>query len=151
MNKVANGKSGSRSKDGPLASKILLNCSMKLNLLHQIIILLSVVLCFNACQKDEEENPDVSTIEYTLSAQEAGHLADIEYTSVFGMVMKLEDEALPWSTSFSAIFKIGDAISFKAESGVQGEMTAQIIVNDELVASKTASHFIQLNYIKGLK
>lgn len=114
-----------------------------------ILLILSIFL--SACDKEEEENPDLVTIAYSLSSQESGKLADIEYTSLFGVVIQLKDEPLPWSTSLNASMKIGDAISFKAESGDEGEMTAQIILNDEVVTSETAKYLIQLTYIKGLK
>ena len=61
------------------------------------------------------------------------------------------NEPLPWSISFKAIFKLGDALTFKAESGDEGEMTAQILIDDEAVTSETATFLIQLDYIKGLK
>ena len=124
---------------------------MKPYFLNPFVLLFSFIVLLSACQKDEEEDPDLATIEYTLSSPGAGQLADIEYSSVFGMVIQLEDEPLPWSTSFTAIFKQGDAISFHAESSEAHVMTAQIIVNDQVVATGTASHLIQLDYIKGLK
>ena len=115
-----------------------------------LILLLGAVLMF-ACDEDGEEIPDLTKIEYTLSTEEAGKSADITYTSVWGAEMILEDEPLPWSTSFNAIFEYGDALSFTAESGDQGEMTAQIILDDDVVASKTSVNIIQLDYISGFK
>ena len=103
------------------------------------------------CDDGGEENPDYTTIEYTLTSPEAGKSADIEYTSFWGTQMILEDEPLPWSTSIRVVFEYGDALSFTAESGDQGEMTAQIIVDEEVVATETAVHLIQLEYINGLK
>jgi hypothetical protein len=114
------------------------------------ILLLGIVFMF-ACEDSGEEQPDLSTIEYTLTSQEAGKFADIEYTSIWGMVVKLEDEPLPWSTSFKAIFELGDALSFHAESGEEGDMTAQIIMDDTVVARGKAVYLIQLEYINGLK
>ena len=131
--------------------QILLLYAMKRCPFLILLVLLAGALILSSCEKDEEENPDLSTIEYTLTSEEAGKLADIEYTSVLGIVMKLEDEPLPWSTSFKAILKLGDAISFEAESGTKGAMTARIIVDDEVVASNTATFLVQLDYIKGLK
>lgn len=115
------------------------------------LILLLGALLMSSCEKGEEDQPDPSAIEFTLTAQEDGILADIEYTSVFGMVIRLEDEPLPWSTGFNAIFEIGDALSLKVESGAQSEITARIMVDDEVVATETARHYIQLEYILGLK
>ena len=75
---------------------------------------------------------------------------------LFGAVFMLAcddsgDEPLPWSISFKAIFKLGDALTFKAESGGEGEMTALILIDDEVVAAETATFLIQLDYINGLK
>jgi len=115
-----------------------------------VILLLGAITMF-ACDKDGEETPDLTAIEYTLSTQEAGKSADISYTSAWGTEVILEDEPLPWSTSFNAIFEYGDALSLTAESGDQGEMTAQILLDDEVVATKTSVNIIQLDYISGLK
>lgn len=115
-----------------------------------VILLLGAVTMFG-CDDGEEENPDLTTIEYTLSTEEAGKSANITYTSVWGTEVILEDEPLPWSTSFNAIFKYGDALSFTAESGDQGEMTAQIMIDEEVVATKTSVNIIQLDYISGFK
>ena len=123
---------------------------MKKYPLIPVLIMLFGTVLMSACEKSKDEVPDLATIEYTLSSQENGKLADIEYTSGFGLI-RLEDVSLPWSISFKAVFKIGDALSFKAESGDAGEMSAQIILDDEEVASETATHIIQLNYIKGFK
>ena len=114
------------------------------------ILLLGAVFMFG-CDDGGEENPDFTTIEYTLTSQEAGKSADIEYTSLWGAQMILEDEPLPWSTSISVVFKYGDALSFTAESEDQGEMTARILLDEEVVATETAVHLIQLEYINGLK
>ena len=103
-----------------------------------------------ACDDSGDEQPDPVSIEYTLTSEEAGKLADIEYTSGFGIIL-LEDEPLPWSISFKAIFKLGDALTFKAKSGDAGEMTAQILIDDEVVTAETATFLIQLVYINGLK
>ena len=115
-----------------------------------LVLLLGAVLMF-ACDDEGEENPDLTTIEYTLSTEEAGKSADITYTSVWGTEVILEDEPLPWSTSFNAIFEYGDALSITVESGDPGEMTAQIILDDEIVATKTSVNIIQLDYIAGFK
>ena len=115
-----------------------------------VILLFGAVFMF-ACDEGGEENPDYTTIEYTLASQEAGKSANIVYTSLWGTEVILEDEALPWSTSIKVVFKYGDALSFTAESGDQGEMTARIIVDDEVVATETAVHLIELDYINGLK
>lgn len=114
-----------------------------------LILLVSAVL-ISACDDGGEEDPDLVSIEYTLGAQEEGSFADIEYTSGFGNII-LEDVPLPWSIDFDAIFRNGDALSLKAESGAAGALNAQIIVDDEVVASDTASHLVQISYIKGLK
>lgn len=115
-----------------------------------VILLLGAVTMFG-CDDGEEEIPDLATIKYTLSTEEAGKSANITYTSVWGTEVILEDEPLPWSTSFNAIFKYGDALSFTAESGDQGEMTAQIMIDEEVVATKTSVNIIQLDYISGFK
>ena len=115
-----------------------------------LAILLSGAILLSACEKDGDGQPDLAKIEYTLSADEAGVLADIEYTSGFGLI-RLEDEPLPWSIDFNAVFKLGDALTLKAESGAQSEMSAQISVDDQVVASGSGTHLVQLNYIKGLK
>jgi hypothetical protein len=124
---------------------------MKNNSITLFLVFLFAVFFTLACNKDEEENPDVMTIRYTLTSEEAGKSADIEYTSIRGVVMTLEDEPLPWSASFNAILKVGDALSFTAESGDQGEMTARILLDDESVATKTGTYMVQLDYIRGLK
>lgn len=124
---------------------------MQNNPLKITLILLLAALLMHACDDSGEEQPDPSAIEFTLTSQDDGILADIEYTSVFGMVIKLEDEPIPWSTGFNAIFETGDALSLKVESGAQSEITAQIIVDDTMVARETAKHYIQLEYILGLK
>ncbi|MCP4309646.1 MAG: hypothetical protein GY790_00150 [Bacteroidetes bacterium] len=123
---------------------------MNKNTLTPLLILLFSALFMFACDDSEEENPDLVSIEYKLTTQEAGKLADIEYTSGFGLIL-LEDVPLPWSISFDAIFKIGDELVFNAESGDQGEMSAQIIVDDDVLASETAKYIIQISYIKGFK
>ena len=120
------------------------------NNLIKLALLSGIVFMF-ACDDGGEEDPDLTTIEYTLATEEAGKSADIAYTSAWGTEVILEDEPLPWSTSFNAIFEYGDALSFTAESGDQGEMTAQIILDDEVVASKTSVNIIQLDYISGFK
>lgn len=115
-----------------------------------VILMLGAVFMFS-CDDSGEENPDYTTIEYTLTSEEAGKFADIVYTSLWGAEMILEDEPLPWSFSMKVVFKYGDALSFTAESGDQGEMTARIIIDDEVVATETAVNQIQLDYINGLK
>jgi len=118
--------------------------------LRILFILISGSLLILSCDKGDEENLDLSTIEYILTADEAGTVADIEYTSGFGL-MSLEDVTLPWSMSFKAVLKGGDALHFKAESGDQSTMSAQILVEDEVVTSGSATHLLQLSYIMGLK
>jgi len=120
---------------------------MPLNIL--LILLLGSTLMLS-CDKGDENNPDPVSIEYILTADEPGTVADIEYTSGFGLI-RLENVTLPWSMSFKAIFQIGDALNLKAESGEQSTMSAQILVDDELVTSGSATHLLQLSYIKGLK
>lgn len=115
------------------------------------MVLLLVAVTMFACDDDGEETPDLTTIEYALSTQEAGKSADIAYTSAWGTEVILEDEPLPWSISFITIFEYGDALSLTAESGDQGEMTAQISLDDEVVATKTSANIIQLDYISGFK
>jgi hypothetical protein len=115
-----------------------------------VVIFLSAGLLFSACKKEEDEQTEPATIEYSLSADDAGILADIEYTSGFGLI-RLEDEPLPWSIDFKAIFELGDELTFKAESGAQSEMSAQITVDDQVVASGSGTHQLQISYIKGLK
>lgn len=123
---------------------------MKINSPTPLLILLFAALFMYSCDDSGEENPDLSTIEYTLNSQEDGAVADISYTSGFGLI-KLEDVALPWSISFKAIFENGDALTFKAESGAEAPMSAQIIVDENVVASESATHLVQISYIKGLK
>lgn len=120
---------------------------MPLNIL--LILLLGSTLMLS-CDKGDENNPDPVSIEYILTADEPGTVADIEYTSGFGLI-RLENVTLPWSMSFKAIFQIGYALNLKAESGEQSTMSAQILVDDELVTSGSATHLLQLSYIKGLK
>jgi len=114
-----------------------------------LIVLLGPALMLS-CDKGDEDHPDLLGIEYILTAEDPGTIADIEYTSGFGLI-RLEDVTLPWSISFKAIFQTGDALSFKAESGDQSTMSAQILVDDEVVTSGSATHLLQLNYIRGLK
>ena len=115
-----------------------------------IISILAGSLLMVACDKNDEEPANLATIGISLSAADAGILADIEYTSGFGLI-RLEDEPLPWSTEYNAIFNIGDELSFKAESGAQSQMSAQITVDDQVVASGSGTHLLQISYIKGLK
>lgn len=115
-----------------------------------LLILLFSALFMFACDEGGEEDPDLSTIEYTLNSQEDGTIADISYTSGFGLI-KLEDVALPWSISFKAIFENGDALTLKAESGDADPMSAQIMVDENVVTSETATHLVQISYIKGFK
>ena len=116
-----------------------------------LVIILFGVLFTTACEDDDaEDDLDLTTIAYTLRSTEEAKTADIEYTSGIGPI-RLEDVPLPWSISFIAIYRTGDELYFQAESGDQGEMTGKIILDDEEVASETATHLIQLNYIKGLK
>ena len=115
-----------------------------------VVIFLSLGLLISACNKEEDEQAEPATIEYSLSADEAGVLADIEYTSGFGLI-RLEDEPLPWSIDFKAIFELGDELVLKAESGAQSEMSAQITVDDQVVTSGSGTHLVQISYIKGLK
>jgi len=130
--------------------QILLLYSMNKNTFAPLLILLSTALFMFACDKGGEENPDLLNIEYTLGSQEDGTVADISYVSGFGLI-KLEDVALPWSISFKAIFENGDALSLKAESADQAQMSAQILLDDEVVASESATHLVQISYIKGFK
>ncbi len=123
---------------------------MNKNTLTPLLILLFAALFISTCDDDGEENPDLATIEYTLSSQEDGTHADIVYTSGFGNI-RLEDVPLPWSITFEAIFKNGDALTLNAESGDQVQMSAKIIVDDLEVASESATHLLQISYIKGLK
>lgn len=116
----------------------------------QFLTMLFCILCVPACDKGDDEQANISTIEYTLTADEAGVSADIEYTSGFGLI-RLEDEALPWSISFKVVFEPGDALNFKAESGAQSEMSAGIAVDDQVVTSGSGTHLVQISYIKGLK
>ena len=115
-----------------------------------IISILTGSLLMGACDKNDEEPANLSTIGISLNAADAGILADIEYTSGFGLIT-LEDEPLPWSIEYNAIFNIGDELSFKAESGAQSQMSAQITVDDQVVASGSGTHLLQISYIKGLK
>ena len=92
--------------------------NMKRNPSILSVIILAGVLFLSACDKDGDDPADLSTIEYSLSTEDAGIFADIEYTSGFGP-WSLEDEDLPWSISFKVVFKQGDALNFKAESGSQ--------------------------------
>ena len=114
------------------------------------LILLPGSLLIQSCNKEDEKTLGLSAIEYILAADEAGTVADIEYTSGFGLI-RLENVTLPWSIDFKAYFEDGDALHFKAESGDQSTMNAQILVEDELVTSGSATHLLQLSYIKGLK
>jgi hypothetical protein len=129
---------------------ILLLYSMKRFPAIHLVIFLFVGLLFSACEKDGDEQAEPASIEYTLSADEAGVLADIEYTSGFGLI-RLVDEPLPWSIDFKAIFELGDELILEAESGAQSEMSAQITVDDQVVASGSGTHRVQISYIKGLK
>lgn len=123
---------------------------MKSNASIPIIILLTGSLLLGACNKNDEIPANLASIEYSLSAADEGIRADIQYISGFGLI-RLEDEPLPWSMEFNAVFNIGDELSFKAESGAQSEMSARITVDDQVVASGAGTHLVQINYIKGLK
>ena len=123
---------------------------MKSNALILIITILAGGLLLSSCQKNDEDPANLASIEISLSAADEGILADIEYTSGFGLI-RLEDEPLPWSIEYNAIFNIGDELSFKAESGAQSQMSAQINVDDQVVASGSGTHLVQISYIKGLK
>lgn len=123
---------------------------MKRKTLIPLLMVLLLAVSMNACNDEAEEDPNLASIEYTISSQEDGILADIEYVSGFGL-LRLEDEPLPWSISFKAVFELGDELTLKAESGDQNQMSALITVDDTVVASGSGTHLVQLSYIKGLK
>ena len=114
------------------------------------VILLLGAMLLSSCDKDGDEQANLASIEYTLNSVDVGTHADIEYTSGFGLI-RLEDEPLPWSISFNAVFKLGDALTLKAESEDQSEMSARISVDEQIVASESGTHLVQISYIKGLK
>lgn len=118
--------------------------------LKPLLILFFGAMFMFSCEKGGDEDPDLSTIKYTLSSQEDGTVADIAYTSGIGPIL-LEDVTLPWSISFTAIFKNGDELTLEAESSDQDQMSAHIFVNDTVVTSESATHLVQISYIKGLK
>lgn len=123
---------------------------MKITPAILIVFLILGSMLSGACDKNDEDPANLATIEISLHAADAGIVADIEYTSGFGPI-RLEDEPLPWSIEYNAIFNIGDELSFKAESGAQSQMSARITVDDQVVASGSGTHLLQISYIKGLK
>lgn len=123
---------------------------MKSNAPILILTLLAGSLLLCACDKNDDIPENLVSIEYSLTAVDAGTMADIQYTSGFGLII-LEDEPLPWSMAFSAVFEKGDELSFRAESAAQSTMSARISVDDQVVASGSGTHLVQINYIKGLK
>ena len=123
---------------------------MKSNAPILIVAFLLGSLLPAACDKNDEDPADLASIEYSISAADAGTLADIEYTSGFGLIL-LEDEPLPWSIEFNAIVGLGDALTFRAESAAQSEMSARITLDDQVVASGSGTQPVQINYIKELK
>jgi len=123
---------------------------MKQKTKYLFALITLVSLTFFACNKDEDPGDKTEiSIEYKVTTTESGKVADIEYTSAAGTQVDVNNESLPWSISFNAQVEAGDALDMTVESASSGNMTAQILIDGEVVETETDDNLIFMAHIIG--
>ena len=128
---------------------------MKKKYILQYLIALVSVFVFSSCDKDDGDdnnsNNSGNKIEFRITSQTAGKTVDIDY-DVEGMSsVDINDQTLPWSVTVYKNLETGDDINMQVASASDGVMTAEILIDGQVVESESDDNLIILLHVVGLK